>query len=183
MATRRSGYCGFIFHWTGWAVNWEWWGEAKWGWGWPKQELSNLFGSDLWLPKADLRCAQQRPTFPERLISVNSNAQLVTVGLAWTNLIRHSMHRVAVWGERRMLFEVLMKGICLVSVNWRLITVGTVENEGCTGCRVVVNGRRRCSYTCVTFIYAGKSLTTTEEASWFTFKLCTIILFLFSSVA
>lgn len=64
-----------------------------------------------------------------------------------------------------MLFEVLMKGICLVSVHWRLITVGIVENEGCTGCRVVVDGRRRCSYTCVTFIYAGKSLTTTEEAS------------------
>lgn len=63
-----------------------------------------------------------------------------------------------------MLFEVLMKGICLVSVHWRLITVGIVENEGCTGCRVVADGRRRCSYT-TTFIYAGKSLTTTEEAS------------------
>lgn len=130
MATWGCGYCGFIFHWTGWAVNWEWW--------------VRLVPTRAFQPKADLRCAQQRPTLPERLISVSRNAQVVTVGLAWTNLIRHWMQRVAEWAGRCTLFDVLMKGIYLVSVHWRLIAKGTVDNEGCT-----VDGRQRCSYTCM----------------------------------
>lgn len=58
-------------------------------------EVATLLDSDLWLPDVDRGRAQQRPTSSEGVISVNNNAQLVTVGLAWTNLIRHAMHQVA----------------------------------------------------------------------------------------
>lgn len=58
--------------------------------------------------------------------------------------------------ETRTLFDVLIQDICLVSVHWRLITVGTVQNEGCGMADDDVH---------VTIIYAGKSLKTTQEAS------------------